>query len=188
MNWTRPVSQALVPLLAAILVSCGADCPMPEHADQVDVSSGASARTIEVAAAPGEAGPVAPLDYTRAVVGVESFEAAVDKVKAVLGEQGFGIVSEMDFQAVMKEKLAVEMRPYRILGACNPALAHKIVSADPTLGLLLPCKVVVYQGADDTFYASFARPTTILGLAGPDGPQAVAAEVDTKIKAAFDAL
>ena len=185
----RPVAPLLTAtVLAVALGSCGADCPLPEHASQVDVSSGASQRMTPHAPATTAAAPLAPLDYTRAVVGAESFDAAVDKVKTALGGQGFGIVSEMDFAGAMKEKLAVEMRPYKILGACNPALAHKIVSADPTLGLLLPCKVVVYQGADDTFYVSFARPTTILGLAGPDGPQDVAAEVDGLIKAAFDAL
>jgi len=185
---TPPVPKLLALVAAVVLISCGADCPLPEHADQVDVSSGASMRHAPEPAQETAAAPLAPLDYTRAVVGVETIEAAVEKVVAVLAEQGFGIVSEMDFQKVMKEKLEAEMRPYVMLGACNPALAQKIVEADATYGLLLPCKVVVYQGADDTFYASFARPKTILGLTGPDGPADVAAEVDAKIVAAFDAL
>lgn len=178
----------LATVLAAALASCAANCPLPEHASQVDASSGASLRTGPPVRHKGEPAALGPLDYTRAVRGADSMEAALVRVKEALAAEGFGIVSEMDFQAAMQEKLQIEMRPYHILGACNPALAHKIVAFDAILGLLLPCKVVVYQGADDTYYASFARPTTVLGLAGPDGPKDVAAEVDAKIKAAFDAL
>ncbi|MGI9067077.1 MAG: DUF302 domain-containing protein [Pyrinomonadaceae bacterium] len=77
------------------------------------------------------------------------YEEAIEKVRAALKEEGFGVLSEIDIQEKLKEKLGVDFRRYVILGACNPALAYKTLQEELEIGLLLPCNVIVYE-ADDT--------------------------------------
>lgn len=92
--------------------------------------------------------------YGSAVATQLSFERAVETVKSLLKEQGFGVLCEIDVAAAMREKLGVEFRPYRILGACNPQLAHQALSAQPQLGLLLPCNVVVQEAGGKTIVSA----------------------------------
>ena len=128
------------------------------------------------------------LDYTKKLDGVTDIDQAVEKVNSALADKGFGVVTDMDIQTTMKKKLDVEMRPYRILGACNPKLAYRAIENEKTMGLLLPCKVVVYQNEDGSFMVSFARPKTVFTLIDNSDLVAVAEEVDRLIRGVYESL
>jgi uncharacterized protein (DUF302 family) len=117
------------------------------------------------------------------------YEQAVGRTREALKAQGFGILTEIDVKQTMKAKLDVDFRQYVILGACNPGLAHRALSADLGIGLLLPCNVVVYDNSDGTSTVEVMDPEAALGLVG-DSPAiaAVAREAAAGLRQALDAL
>jgi uncharacterized protein (DUF302 family) len=117
------------------------------------------------------------------------YEQALERTRAALKDQGFGVLTEIDVKQTMKVKLDVEFRPYVILGVCNPPLAHRALSADLGIGLLLPCNVVVYDNADGTSTVEAMDPEAALGLVGDNPVIAdVAHEARARLRQALDAL
>ncbi len=115
------------------------------------------------------------------------YEQAIEKVKAALKSEGFGVLTEIDVKKTMKEKLGVDFRPYVILGACNPPLAHRALSADLDIGLLLPCNVVVYQ-EDGGSMVEAMDPEAALGIVPVEALKPVAAEAKQRLERALAQL
>lgn len=119
----------------------------------------------------------------------QTLDEAVEKVTAALATEGFGVLSTIDVQATLKKKLDVDFRPYRILGACNPKLAYQGVSAEPELGLLLPCNVLVQEKpSGGGFRVSFLDPQVMVQLVDAPGIAEVADQAEAKLKKAMAAL
>jgi uncharacterized protein (DUF302 family) len=114
-----------------------------------------------------------------------SFHEAVERVRAELKTEGFGVLCEVDVQATMREKLGVEGDPYLILGACNPPLAHQALQAETDLGVLLPCNVVVYQRGGETRIAA-VDPERMLSIVDNDELAPVAADVKGRLRAVVE--
>jgi len=117
-----------------------------------------------------------------------NFDAAIAKVTEGLQTEGFGVLSDIDVAAKLKEKLGEDIPRYRILGACNPALAHKAISAVPDIGLLLPCNVLVREDDDGAVFISFMDPKSVMALVDDPRVEPVAAEVKARLERVLELL
>ena len=123
--------------------------------------------------------------YTLSATTPAPFAEAVEHVREELKHEGFGVLCEIDVQATLREKLGAEIGPYLILGACNPPLAHQSLTAEPGLGVLLPCNVVVYERDGATHIAAIDA-ERMLSIVGNDELQPIAEQVREKLAAVVE--
>jgi uncharacterized protein (DUF302 family) len=111
------------------------------------------------------------------------YDEALTRTRAALTSEGFGVLTEIDVAATLQKKLNVDFRPYMILGACNPPLAHRALQAELDIGLLLPCNVVVYAGDDpSTSVVAALDPVEALSLSGSEAVRPIAEEVQERLR------
>jgi len=127
------------------------------------------------------------MSYSFSITLDHPYDEVVDATVDALASEGFGVLTEIDVAATLKTKLDVDMAPYRILGACNPPLAHKAVSAEPEIGTLLPCNVVVRK-VDDGVVVDFMDPAAAMSLADSPTITEVGSEVRTRLERVAAAL
>ena len=117
-----------------------------------------------------------------------SFDEAIDMVTKELKDEGFGILTEIDVKATFKKKLDIDFRKYRILGACNPKMAHQAISAESKIGTMLPCNVIVQETEDGKIEISAVDPVAFMSAVENDKLGGIAQEVRSKLKAVIDRL
>ena len=127
------------------------------------------------------------MDYGMTVRLDRPFAETAERVRAALKEQGFGVLTEIDVRATLRDKLGADIEDYLILGACNPPLAHRALGIDRRIGLLLPCNVVIRADGDATIVAAL-DPQVMVGVTGEPGLKAVADKASRRLAAALDAL
>ena len=116
-----------------------------------------------------------------------SFDDVVARARVALADEGFGVLTEIDVQATLHKKLGAETRPYLILGACNPALAHRALQAEPAIGVLLPCNVVV-AGGEGGVVVSAVDPVAMFEVTGREDVEPLALEVRGRLERVLAAL
>lgn len=127
------------------------------------------------------------MSYGHAVTVRQPFETTVARVRVALREQGFGVLTEIDMSGTMREKIGADVEPYVILGACNPPLAHRALEADRSVGLLLPCNVVV-RSVPDGVRVEALDPRAMMSLAGEPELEPVADEAARRLDAMLESL
>jgi len=118
----------------------------------------------------------------------QPFDQTVGAVKAALAEQGFGVLTEIDVRSTMKAKLDVDIAEHVILGACNPPLAYRAIQAEPSIGILLPCNVVVRSIGEDRTVVEIVDPATMVMMTENDDLGSVAADASARLEAVIDAI
>jgi len=126
--------------------------------------------------------------FTLTTTLAQPYDTAVEAVRAALGEQGFGILTEIDLRATLKSKLDVDVAPQVILGACRPALAYEALAAEPSIAAVLPCNVVVRALDENTTIVEAFDPDAMMGLADNAALHTVAADAKERVTAALTAL
>ena len=127
-------------------------------------------------------------DYVFTVTSPKGFEATVQAATEALKQEGFGVLTTIDVAATLKAKLGIEERPYLILGAYNPHYAHQALKAEPDIGALLPCNVVVREEADGRISVVFMDPAAVLGMVKRAEVDKLGSEVRDKLKRVAEAL
>jgi uncharacterized protein (DUF302 family) len=121
-------------------------------------------------------------------LGAVDFDAAIARTTEALKGEGFGILTEIDVQKTIKQRLGIDVRKYKILGACNPPIAHKALAVDPMIGLLLPCNVIVFEGEGGEVTVSIANPRKMFELAETAGVEEMVEVVYGKLARAAETL
>ncbi len=128
------------------------------------------------------------MNYHNSKIVNYSFEDTLAKLQQLLKENGFGIVTELDVQQTFKDKLEIDFRKYKILGACNPKIAHKAISEEKNLGVLLPCNIAIQENAEREVEVSFVNPHSSLGNVDNDKLEELAHEVSEKLDKVLEQL
>ncbi|MCF8362800.1 MAG: DUF302 domain-containing protein [Prolixibacteraceae bacterium] len=126
--------------------------------------------------------------YISNTVENSSFDDVEKKVTELLKEQGFGVITEIDAQATFKNKLDIDFRPYKILGACNPAFAHKVLEADDKMGVMLPCNVCIQQKEDNNIEVFAVNPIVAMKQTDAKGVETFAEQVYERLNKVVQAI
>jgi uncharacterized protein (DUF302 family) len=133
-------------------------------------------------------GEALPMDYQRSITVTLPYDEAVSRTREALADQGFGVLTEIDVQATLREKRGVDMEPYVILGACNPELAHQALDIDRSIGVLLPCNVVVSAREDGRSTVRILDPQLMASVTELPELQPLADEASRRLQLVLDAL